>query len=748
MKREATIANANNAPDLKNTLVGNLDACGPTCINGWLHDTANPNRALRIEIRVDGKVVARTTADLFRSDLLEQGIGNGLSGFQVAMPEILFDGSEHMVEARETSSGFLLPGSPVKTAPFAVTGSHAYADFVDSAWYVSFYSDVAEAETDAAAHFRLHGASEGRNPNRFFKTAWYLDTYLQRRPSDIDALQHFLSEGASLGFKPHPLIDLQHIRQTLGFDSNLDAFADILRRDSEIDHTCAWFSRTQYIQDNPDLVGIGDLEDHFLTHGQREARPPSSAFRVLSRSEFARIGAQHSEVVDEYEWEHNKYLVVRSRVSDAIVSQIVEQGEFDPTVYAAGIRCLPRLPYFISDNLRHRDLFDHKALLSEFDNAPEVLVIVGRIGIGGGEKYAATLTDTLARELGLRCSVVTTESSAADNLSACALPLLRGFRSARVVSLFDHLAANSWKRETILALLMLALKPRLVFVINSDLGLRAMEKHGAAMRNVSQIYVALFSQSPFAIGAPYSAVYLKQIIRNVKVLSDNKAALETFQQAVPPSAAGKFVCIPQRVDLPSRAEFMQRVEARVTRRRNGGRTRCLWISRWEAFKATDVLIELADRNERVIVDAFGPGQSVDPTPRPDNLRDRGVLWNLKDIELADYDAFIFTSRFEGMPNTVLEMVAQGIPVIASDVGGLRETFGGDTIRFVGMAGDVPQVAAGFTAALDELLGLSTDDMRQHLIRCFDAVAARHSGTAFKDKVRALVEQGTYAKEPK
>lgn len=91
---------------------GSLDAVGPTHINGWVLEKTNPGVPLEVEIRVDGVPVIVTPANVFRIDLLESGIGAGMCAFQTPLPEMLYDGHVHLVEVRETSSGYLLPGSP------------------------------------------------------------------------------------------------------------------------------------------------------------------------------------------------------------------------------------------------------------------------------------------------------------------------------------------------------------------------------------------------------------------------------------------------------------------------------------------------------------------------------------------------------------------------------------------------------------------------------------------------------------
>ena len=68
-------------------LEGYVDALDGGRLFGWAWDRLHPQERLRIEISVDGSVVAEATADQARPDLRAGGIGDGQHAFEVAVPE-------------------------------------------------------------------------------------------------------------------------------------------------------------------------------------------------------------------------------------------------------------------------------------------------------------------------------------------------------------------------------------------------------------------------------------------------------------------------------------------------------------------------------------------------------------------------------------------------------------------------------------------------------------------------------------
>lgn len=109
-------------------LKSSLGICDENGIRGWVIDTHNPNERLEVEIFIDGELIVKTLANIFRQDLLDNGIGDGYCAFHVAIPNKFFDGIEHSVAVKEVVTGVLVTGSP-KT--FTLKRLKGTVDFCD-----------------------------------------------------------------------------------------------------------------------------------------------------------------------------------------------------------------------------------------------------------------------------------------------------------------------------------------------------------------------------------------------------------------------------------------------------------------------------------------------------------------------------------------------------------------------------------------------------------------------------------------
>ncbi len=103
------------------------------------------------------------------------------------------------------------------------------------------------------------------------------------------------------------------------------------------------------------------------------------------------------------------------------------------------------------------------------------------------------------------------------------------------------------------------------------------------------------------------------------------------------------------------------------------------VARFSSQKDHRTLIEaVAKMNGQIKIDLVGEGKSMDSEQAYADSLGAGekfdFLGNRHDVAqiLADSDFFVLTTNWEGFPISILEAMRSGLPIIASDVGGVRE----------------------------------------------------------------------------
>jgi glycosyltransferase involved in cell wall biosynthesis len=128
-------------------------------------------------------------------------------------------------------------------------------------------------------------------------------------------------------------------------------------------------------------------------------------------------------------------------------------------------------------------------------------------------------------------------------------------------------------------------------------------------------------------------------------------------------------------------------------------------------KALDVLLRafalVAEGRPALTLELIGEGPLTDELQRlaselglAGRVRFAGTAAPERIAELLrDSDAFVLSSLSENMPLAVIEALCCGLPVAATDVGGVREAVGGDGV--LAPAGDPQALASAIETVLDE-----------------------------------------------
>jgi glycosyltransferase involved in cell wall biosynthesis len=246
------------------------------------------------------------------------------------------------------------------------------------------------------------------------------------------------------------------------------------------------------------------------------------------------------------------------------------------------------------------------------------------------------------------------------------------------------------RKQTLLHNLLRAGQPHTFHNINSEVAWHLIVADGEHLKRYTRLYASIFAFQ-FAqnhrtkIG--YAAYFLKKGMPHLAgLLSDNQrfltdaareyalSAVETQRMAV--------VYQPCRLLLDDPAESpvgpLQRRKPKAipaTSSQPERRPQVLWAGRLDAEKRVDLFLELVRRCRFADFRVFGQVVLNDQGALPElpNLSHEGPFTSpLEWLDRYDFDAFVFTSRWEGMPNILLEVGALGIPVIAPTVGGVVE----------------------------------------------------------------------------
>jgi glycosyltransferase involved in cell wall biosynthesis len=110
----------------------------------------------------------------------------------------------------------------------------------------------------------------------------------------------------------------------------------------------------------------------------------------------------------------------------------------------------------------------------------------------------------------------------------------------------------------------------------------------------------------------------------------------------------------------------------------------LWASRICDQKLIHVLYEICrkKRDHSFVIYGGAPEEPLskkyfEKLLKLSNIEYRGVYNNINELDINEYDLFLFTSNYEGIATIILDMVSLNLPIITSDIGGLSEVLGKD-----------------------------------------------------------------------
>ena len=340
-------------------------------------------------------------------------------------------------------------------------------------------------------------------------------------------------------------------------------------------------------------------------------------------------------------------------------------------------------------------------LMDATGEAPDHVFLVPWLNTGGAERVALHYVHAV-RCLRPERRIVVVATHPAESPWASKLP--EGVPFVEFGNWTAHL--NNVEREHLLVRWLMQTAPTTVHNINSRLGFQVFERYGPVLRNRMRLYASHFCTdfTPEGKRIGYAVGFLPRIIDHLTAVTvDNRTFRDQLMSwyAFDPE---KVIVVYQPVSL-SNARFpveaddgpsgregkkpfslqtnrrMQTSHRAILRTMTGKKPRLdvLWAGRIDDQKRPDILLKMIEAAADLPFFFHVYGAAVLNRDRYthrlrqfDNAWYYGPFDGFDSLPISCFDVFLYTSQWDGLPTILLDVLAAGLPVVASDVGGIGE----------------------------------------------------------------------------
>lgn len=560
--------------------------------------------------------------------------------------------------------------------------------YFDSNFYLEKYSDIAKGGIDPLQHYKDHGWRERRWPAPWFDPNSYRERFPDSTVWEADPFEHFIATGDVEEARAAHDLAKKSIKQPnpkglVVSNTRLALENDVYQIQSpkgeDLKAVAPFFDADFYTTTYPDIAGkLIDPLLHFMTIGWVEGRDPSPDFSVRryllenkdirqarinpfvhyckhGRNERWRraVGIAEAAVLDAFE--NDERLV--AAVQDAI--------ELEPMVALPdGKRVIGILPH------THKKIAAaaRELRLAHAGKSYDYVVLVPHIRMSGAARVSSIFSRILREVVGKDVLVVCTDSSEAEYQhwfpDNCDL-----FDGSAILQ-----SVEGSLRTQLLYDLLRGVGAKAVFNINSRLAWDMTEEYGRQISQEFKIFTYLFTWDETVNGARVG--YPIQWLRNT---SGYHHTIFTDNEMLANDVRTRFGYDDEKcsvVSLRTPAENFG-IDA-GTPVNSTRRPVFLWAGRFDRQKYTELLVSIARALPQAQFHIYGKSvldrqQQLTADKLPENCVLKGTYKELADVfEMDDYTGFLYTAKWDGIPTILLDIGTTGLPIIASDVGGISE----------------------------------------------------------------------------
>lgn len=174
--------------------------------------------------------------------------------------------------------------------------------------------------------------------------------------------------------------------------------------------------------------------------------------------------------------------------------------------------------------------------------------------------------------------------------------------------------------------------------------------------------------------------------------------------------------------------------------------RLVWVSRYAEQKRVSILPHLMEvlqkHHPEIEIDFYAPGVTAEEIKiieqKSKNAHFHKPVNRFSEIDVSAYDALLYTSWIDGIPNVLIEAQSFGLPVIAPIVGGIPELIQNKVNGI--LIDSTPSDAVmceRYSAALDTFYGLDEAIIQKMSANAVDAIRRHHNPQSHQEQVNAI-----------
>ncbi|MEI2302401.1 glycosyltransferase family 4 protein [Ensifer sp. MJa1] len=414
-----------------------------------------------------------------------------------------------------------------------------------------------------------------------------------------------------------------------------------------------------------------DLIEHYLDHGAREGRSASASFDTQwYRARYPDVDASGlNPIIFHIRHGHNRDTVIPPRMRALLRLNIRRWSPIEAAIRTeTRFHPLKRLP--INASIPSVPLFQAwTRLFASLPAGIDRIVFVPWIVHSGADLASANMVKAAIDAYGVQSVLVVVTD--APRLEA--VDWLPPGTLVAVLPLIDQTLGHE-DRVRLTELIVFSLRPKAIMNVNSRACWDLFLSKGKALSSMCRLHAAMFCQDYTDSGVPigYSDTHFMGTIDNIeKLYIDNSTFIQKIiaDYQLPASYASKLALLRQPCTVGKNA----------TRQVGGGkRMRVIWAGRFSKQKNTRLLERIVRCAPDIDFTVYGTGSTefesrlTALSTEVGNLSLRGGYRSLGELPLQEFDAFLFTSLWEGLPTTVIHVGATELPIVASGVGGIQE----------------------------------------------------------------------------